>query len=92
MALTSQQQAFLQNFQTDFNKLALLLADIEQLRQIYDKRSYSTIDDADLAEVEITATQLSDAINMAAAFNDFLGNVAVAAGDRQGVMDRIRRL
>lgn len=92
MALTDQQKAFLQNFQTDFDKLALILADLEQLRQVYVKRVYSAIGDADLADVEITSTQLSDAINMVSSFNDFLGSVAVAAGDRQGIMDRIRRL
>lgn len=93
MALSDQQKAFLQNYQTDFDKLALLLADLEQLRQVYVKRVYSSISDADLLEVEITATQLSDSTNMVNELvNNFLANQAITQGDWQGIMDRIRRL
>lgn len=93
MALSNQEKAFLQNFQTNFDKLAILLADIEQLRQVYVKRTYSSMIDADLLEFEITATQLSDGINMANELtNKLLANLAVTTGDWQGIMDRIRRL
>ncbi len=93
MALTNQQKAFLQNYQTDFDKLALLLADLEQLRQVYVKRVYSSIPDVDLEEVEITATQLADSTNMVNELvNNFLANLPITQGDWQGIMDRIRRL
>ena len=93
MALSNQEKAFLNNFQTGFNTLALLLTDLEQLRQIYVKRSYSSLIDNDLAAFEITATNLSDGINMADELvNSFLANQTVTQGDWQGIMDRIRRL
>ncbi|KKL73101.1 hypothetical protein LCGC14_2078260 [marine sediment metagenome] len=93
MALSDQQKAFLQNYQTDFDKLALLLADLEQLRQVYVKRVYSSIPDVDLEEVEITATQLADSTNMVNELvNNFLANLPITQGDWQGIMDRIRRL
>lgn len=93
MALSDQEKAFLQNYQTDFDKLALLLADLEQLRQVYVKRGYSSISDADLLEVEITATQLADSTNMVNELaNKFLANLPITQGDWQGIMDRIRRL
>lgn len=93
MAITNQQRAFLQNYQTGCDKLALLLADLEQLRNVYVKRTYSAISDDDLAEFEITAAQLSDGINMTNELvNKFLVNLAVTTGDWQGIMDRIRRL
>lgn len=93
MALSDQEKAFLQNYQTDFDKLALLLTDLEQLRQVYVKRGYSSISDADLLEVEITATQLADSTNMVNELvNNFLANQLITQGDWQGIMDRIRRL
>lgn len=93
MALSDQQLAFLNNHQRRFDELALLLADLEQLRKLYIKRGYSSIPDADLADREITATQLGDSVNMVNELNNnFLANLAITQGDWQGIMDRIRRL
>jgi hypothetical protein len=92
MALSNQEKAWLQNFQGDFDKLADLLERLEGRRKIYVSRVYSGLTDPDLAEVEITAAQLSDGINMVTELTDFLGNEPVTQGDWQGIMDRIRRL
>jgi hypothetical protein len=93
MALTDQQKAFLNNFQIGQNNLALQLADLEQLRKLYIKRGYSSIPDADLAEFEITAINLSDGINLVNEIaNNFLANNPITQGDWQGILDRIRRL
>ena len=93
MALTNQEKAFMQNIQSDVDKLADLLERLEGRRKIYVSRVYSGLSDSDLAEVETSASQLSGAINMIDELNNnFLGNQAITQGDWQGVMDRIRRL
>ncbi len=58
MALSSQQVAFMQRLQSSANNLADTIADLRQLEEIYSDRAYSTIADADLADLEVTHAQL----------------------------------
>ena len=92
MALSSQELAFMQRLQSTAHNLGDIIADLRQLEGIYFDRTYSALVDADLADVEATADQLADAINLIAQIKNLMDNNAVTQGDWDANLNAIRRL
>lgn len=92
MALSSQELAFMQRLQSAAHNLGDTIADLRQLEGIYFDRTYSAIVDTDLADVEVTAVQLTDAINLIAQIKNLMDNNVVTQGDWDAKLNIIRRL
>ncbi len=92
MALSSQEAAFVQRIQSRSHALGETLRELYELQEIYADRTYSAIADEGLADAEITAANLSSAINMIAELKKLFGNQVVLQGDWGAVLNVIRRL
>jgi hypothetical protein len=93
MALTPQEKAFMNNFQTTFESFSADMGILSSLTTLYTSRAYSNISSSDLeAEAEVTATQLSDAVNFVTQMEAMMTSGSIVIGDYRGIVDRIRRL
>ena len=94
MALTAEKKEFLKRVGLDADELAELILRGEDLVALWNDRSYSTgivAQDLTDAGVDYTTTNLSNMITALSALKDFRDNVAVAAADRGGVINAVRK-
>lgn len=92
MALSSQETAWLGNFQRRFNDLAEVITLLKGDKHTYTKRVYSALTDPDLGTVELTAAQLSSGINFVTEIENLLAGLATNTQDWQATLEQVRRI